>query len=80
MDTITTAPLFVFTVQPRQHPPPLELLGLSYRTESMAFSMREMGFWRAERARGPRSGVKSTMEEISLVVDRGDCLATRRVQ
>jgi hypothetical protein len=39
-----------------------------------------MGLWRAERARGPRSGGKSTVEEISLVVDRGDCLATREVQ
>ena len=80
MDTIATAPLF--------GTPPclgnachlLKLLGLLYSTESMAISMREMELRRAERARGPRSGGKSTVEEISLVTDPGDCLAARGVQ
>jgi len=43
----------------------------------MALSMREMELQRAERARGPRSGGKSMVEEISLATDRGDCLTAR---
>jgi hypothetical protein len=46
----------------------------------MNILMGEMGLQRAGRARGPRSGRKSMVEEISLATDRGDCLRVREVQ
>jgi len=72
--------MFDYSSQPRQHPPPLDLPSLLYRTESMVLSMRKMELQRAERARGRAAARKSTVEEISLATDRCDYLTVRVVQ